>query len=80
MMLKNPYSKLPGKARKAGMVPKAMPPPPRRKTFSELKPFGLKLLLKYKETQEFGDGDDDTTELKFQVWAEGEYCLARTAV
>ena len=85
MMLKIPFRKLPGKAPEAVMVPKAIPPPPPlpgRKGFSELRPFGLKLLLKYKATQEFWDENGNTSGLKFQVWAEGECCslVASTAV
>lgn len=84
MMLETSRRRLPGKAPEAVMVPKAMPPPPCRNGFSKLKPFGLKLLLKYKATQEFWDeeDDDDITGLIFQVWAEGECCslVASTAV
>ena len=68
-----------GRAVEAVMVPKAMPPPPppppERKNypFSKLKSFGLKLSLKYKQTEEFDGEGEDTTGIKFQIWAEGGY-------
>ena len=74
-LVKDPRSRLlqsPDMPRQDEKAAPAAEPGRRRRRFSKFKPFGLKMFLKYRPTEESGEEAADTAGMEMTLWAEGE--------